>query len=104
MLFLYCFFYIIALYWYILKLICLFDYAYLMTSNVSYKSWLLFNDEQFTILFWNSFFVEKNMWTFFLRFIRQNSGYISIQLLQTLNILFENLRNVTSVCEFSYAM
>lgn len=44
------------------------------------------------------FFLEKNMLVFFLRFMRQKSGrHICVQLLQTLNILFENISNETSV-------
>jgi len=36
-----------------------------------------------------SFFLEKNMLVFFLRFMRQKNGrQICVQLLQTLNILF----------------
>ena len=41
------------------------------------------------------------MLVFFLKFIKQRSGQsICVQLLQTLNILFENISNETSVCEF----
>ena len=41
------------------------------------------------------------MLVFFLRFMRQKSGrHICTQLLQTLNILFENISNETSVCEY----
>jgi len=40
------------------------------------------------------------MLVFFLRFMRQKNGrQICVQLLQTLNILFENISNETSVCE-----
>lgn len=49
-----------------------------------------------------SFFLEKNMLSFFLRIMRQRSGgssYVCVQLLQTLNILFENIRNETSLCK-----
>ena len=47
-----------------------------------------------------SFFLEKNMLSFFLRYLQQRCGrYICVQLLQTLNILFENIRNETSLCE-----
>ncbi|KAJ8936578.1 hypothetical protein NQ314_012274 [Rhamnusium bicolor] len=48
------------------------------------------------------FFLEKNMLSFFLRIMRQRSGgssYVCVQLLQTLNILFENIRNETSLCK-----
>jgi len=42
------------------------------------------------------------MLVFFLRFMRQKNGrQICVQLLQTLNILFENISNETSVCKYS---
>jgi len=41
------------------------------------------------------------MLVFFLRFMRQKNGrQICVQLLQTLNILFDNISNETSVCEY----
>lgn len=46
------------------------------------------------------------MLSFFLRIMRQRSGgssYVCVQLLQTLNILFENIRNETSLCELFVA-
>eukprot|EP01137_Pigoraptor_chileana_P000856 Opistho-2@37669 len=44
------------------------------------------------------FFLEKNMLTFFLRILGQRTGrYVKVQLLQTLSILFENIRNETSI-------
>ncbi|XP_033117712.1 protein CLEC16A-like, partial [Anneissia japonica] len=44
------------------------------------------------------FFLEKNMLVFFLKILRQRTGrYICVQLLQTLNILFENISNETSL-------
>lgn len=49
------------------------------------------------------FFLEKNMLVFFLRFMRQKNGrQICVQLLQTLNILFDNISNETSVCKLFY--
>ena len=40
------------------------------------------------------------MLVFFLKFMRQKSGrFICVQLLQTLNILFDNIKNETSVCK-----
>lgn len=42
------------------------------------------------------------MLAFFLRIMKQRSGgasYVCVQLLQTLNILFENIRNETSLCK-----
>ena len=50
----------------------------------------------------NSFFLEKNMQSFFLKTLTQRCGrYVCLQLLQTLNILFENIRNETSICELA---
>lgn len=46
------------------------------------------------------FFLEKNMLSYFLHIMRQKSGgssFVCVQLLQTLNILFENIRNETSL-------
>ncbi|KAL3090237.1 hypothetical protein niasHS_006689 [Heterodera schachtii] len=45
------------------------------------------------------FFLERQMFSHFLRIMRQSSAtpYINVQLLQTLNILFENIRNETSL-------
>ena len=41
------------------------------------------------------------MITFFLHYMKQKYGrYICVQLLQTLNILFENIRNETSLCNW----
>lgn len=41
------------------------------------------------------------MLSFFLRIMKQKCGsYVCVQLLQTLNILFENIRNETSLCKF----
>lgn len=46
----------------------------------------------------NSFFLERNMLTFFLDIMKQKCGnYVTVQLLQTLNILFENIRHETSL-------
>lgn len=48
----------------------------------------------------SSFFLEKNMFVFFLNILRQKSGrYVCVQLLQTLNILFENISHETSLCK-----
>uniref|UniRef100_A0A1B0BZ99 FPL domain-containing protein n=1 Tax=Glossina palpalis gambiensis TaxID=67801 RepID=A0A1B0BZ99_9MUSC len=47
------------------------------------------------------FFLEKNMLSYFLHIVRQKIGgssFVCVQLLQTLNILFENIRNETSLC------
>jgi len=53
----------------------------------------------------NSFFLEKNMLSYFLHIMRQKSGgssFVCVQLLQTLNILFENIRNETSLCKYNF--
>lgn len=57
----------------------------------------------FLLSFLFSFFLEKNMQSFFLKILSQKCGhYVCIQLLQTLNILFENIRNETSICKTVY--
>lgn len=41
------------------------------------------------------------MFAFFLNILRQKSGrYVCVQLLQTLNILFENISHETSLCKY----
>ncbi|CAD5116916.1 DgyrCDS5757 [Dimorphilus gyrociliatus] len=41
-----------------------------------------------------SFFMEKNMLAFFLRYMKQKNGhYISLQMLQSLNLIFQNINN-----------
>ncbi|KAL9919340.1 protein CLEC16A homolog [Glossina fuscipes fuscipes] len=48
------------------------------------------------------FFLEKNMLSYFLHIMRQKSGgssFVCVQLLQNLNILFENIRNGTALCD-----
>ena len=43
------------------------------------------------------------MLSFFLKIMNQKCGsYVCVQLLQTLNILFENIRNETSICKFFF--
>lgn len=45
------------------------------------------------------------MFAFFLNILRQKSGrYVCVQLLQTLNILFENISHETSLCEYTCQM
>ncbi|XP_050302255.1 protein CLEC16A homolog isoform X2 [Anthonomus grandis grandis] len=59
---------------------------------------LIWGDQNDSSVF--DFFLEKNMLSFFLRIMRQRCGgsnYVCVQLLQTLNILFENIRNETSL-------
>jgi protein CLEC16A len=64
---------------------------------------LIWGDQNDSSVF--DFFLEKNMLSFFLRIMRQRSGgssFVCVQLLQTLNILFENIRNETSLCKDSF--
>jgi hypothetical protein len=57
----------------------------------------------FKLPFFHSFFLEKNMLSFFLKIMKQKCGsYVCVQLLQTLNILFENIRNETSLCKYLF--
>lgn len=57
---------------------------------------LIWGDQNDSRVF--DYFLEKNMQTFFLKTLTQKCGrYVCLQLLQTLNILFENIRNETSI-------
>ena len=58
---------------------------------------LIWGDQNDSSVF--DFFLERNMLSFFLKFMDQKTGnnYVCVQLLQTLNILFENIRNDTSI-------
>ncbi|KAF8358059.1 gop-1 [Pristionchus pacificus] len=57
---------------------------------------LIWGDQNDSSVF--DFFLERQMLTHFLHIMRQdNSGSICVQLLQTLNILFENIRHETSL-------
>lgn len=57
---------------------------------------LIWGDQNDSSVF--DFFLEKNMLSFFLKIMRQKCGsYVCVQLLQTLNILFENIRDETSL-------
>lgn len=57
---------------------------------------LIWGDQNDSTVF--DFFLEKNMLSFFLKIMKQKCGrYVCVQLLQTLNILFENIRNETSL-------
>lgn len=59
---------------------------------------LIWGDQNDSSVF--DFFLEKNMFVFFLNILRQKSGrYVCVQLLQTLNILFENISHETSLCK-----
>ncbi|KAG7459469.1 hypothetical protein MATL_G00210970 [Megalops atlanticus] len=57
---------------------------------------LIWGDQNDSSVF--DYFLEKNMFAFFLNILRQKSGrYVCVQLLQTLNILFENISHETSL-------
>ncbi|XP_046918540.2 C-type lectin domain containing ema [Dermatophagoides farinae] len=57
---------------------------------------LIWGDQNDSSVF--DFFLEKNMLYFFLNIMKQKcGGYVCTQLLQTLNILFENIKNETSL-------
>ncbi|GCC17796.1 hypothetical protein chiPu_0017683 [Chiloscyllium punctatum] len=57
---------------------------------------LIWGDQNDASVF--DFFLEKNMFVFFLNILRQRSGrYVCVQLLQTINILFENISHETSL-------
>ncbi|XP_066588099.1 protein CLEC16A homolog [Prorops nasuta] len=68
----------------------------LVESLRSIAEILIWGDQNDSSVF--DFFLEKNMLSFFLRIMKQKCGsYVCVQLLQTLNILFENIRNETSL-------
>ncbi|XP_078274340.1 protein CLEC16A isoform X2 [Rhinoraja longicauda] len=57
---------------------------------------LIWGDQNDSSVF--DFFLEKNMFVFFLNILRQKSGrFVCVQLLQTINILFENIGHETSL-------
>lgn len=57
---------------------------------------LIWGDQNESSVF--DFFLERQMLDYFLSIMKQNPGsYICVQLLQTLNILFENIRHKTSL-------
>ncbi|KAM9305540.1 protein CLEC16A [Gastrophryne carolinensis] len=57
---------------------------------------LIWGDQNDSSVF--DFFLEKNMFVFFLNILQQKSGrYVCGQLLQTLNMLFENINHETSL-------
>lgn len=65
---------------------------------------LIWGDQNDSTVF--DFFLEKNMLSYFLNIMRQKSGgssFVCVQLLQTLNILFENIRNETSLCKTEFS-
>ncbi|CAF4903859.1 unnamed protein product, partial [Rotaria socialis] len=57
---------------------------------------LIWGDQNDSSVF--DYFLERGMLTYFLNYMRQKHGrYICVQVLQTLNILFENIRHETSL-------
>jgi protein CLEC16A len=79
-----------------------FESVFILFIFYLFFSFYYFIYYSFFALFFNSFFLEKNMLSFFLKIMKQKCGsYVCVQLLQTLNILFENIRNETSLCELS---
>lgn len=56
---------------------------------------LIWGDQNDSRVF--DFFLEKSMLLYFLKMMSQKSNQICVQLLQTLSILFENIRNETSL-------
>ncbi|CAF1075865.1 unnamed protein product [Rotaria sordida] len=57
---------------------------------------LIWGDQHDSSVF--DYFLERGMLIYFLNYMRQKNGrYICVQILQTLNILFENIRNETSL-------
>lgn len=82
----------------------IYNLNYSCNTNVSVHVLVIPNIERdlltLFVNFYNSFFLEKNMQSFFLKVLTQDCGrYVCVQLLQTLNILFENIRNETSICK-----
>ncbi|KAF6024766.1 CLEC16A [Bugula neritina] len=70
--------------------------ALLVETLRSISEILIWGDQNDSTVF--DFFLEKNMLVFFIKYLEQKSGqYISVQLLQTLNILFENISKETCI-------
>lgn len=82
------------------KTCCLSKLPWVIPAPSQIMFLLLTTCDLMTPLFSFSFFLEKNMFEFFLNILRQKSGrYVCVQLLQTLNILFENISHETSLCK-----
>jgi len=70
--------------------------ALLVETLRSIAEILIWGDQNDSSVF--DFFLERNMLSFFLKIMDQTgNNYVCVQLLQTLNILFENIRNETSI-------
>ncbi|XP_062508801.1 protein CLEC16A-like isoform X2 [Corticium candelabrum] len=68
----------------------------LVESIRSVAEILIWGDQNDAKVF--DFFLEKNMFRAFLKILQQRTNrYVPVQMLQTLNILFENIRNETSI-------
>lgn len=72
------------------------NYSLLVETLRSIAEILIWGDQNDSSVF--DFFLERNMLSFFLKYMNQKCGsYVCVQLLQTLNILFENIQNETSI-------
>lgn len=70
--------------------------SHLVETLRSITEILIWGDQNDSTVF--DFFLEKNMLSYFLKIMKQKRGrFVCVQLLQTLNILFENIRNETSL-------
>ena len=68
----------------------------LIESLRSISEILIWGDQNDSSVF--DYFLERGTLAYFLNYMRQKNGrYICVQILQTLNILFENIRNETSL-------
>ncbi|VVC45429.1 Uncharacterised protein family FPL [Cinara cedri] len=68
----------------------------LVESFRSMAEILIWGDQNNPTIF--EYFLENNMFNYFLRILDQKCGnYVCVQLLQTLNIIFENIRNKTAL-------
>ncbi|XP_067938113.1 protein CLEC16A-like [Watersipora subatra] len=70
--------------------------ALLVETLRSITEIVIWGDQNDSTIF--DYFLEKNMLGFFTQYLSQKSGqFIAVQALQTLNILFENINNKTSI-------
>ena len=59
---------------------------------------VIWGDQNDALVF--EYFLEKDMVTCFDKILAQKPGsFVSVQLLQTLSIMFENLKSDTAICE-----
>jgi protein CLEC16A len=72
--------------------------ALLVEALRSIAEIVIYGDQNDSSVF--DFFLEKQMLTHFINIMKQKcGGNVNTQLLQTLNIMFENIRNETSLCK-----